>query len=317
MHLITGANGQIGSALSKALIQKYGSENVLSSDIRPSQMDGNFVILDVLDKDAMQDIVKTNKVTHIYHLAAILSAKGEANPIWAWDINMKGYLNILDIAHQLKVEKVFYPSSIAAFGSDIDLSVARQNDVRNPETVYGISKVAGEIWGKYYFDKYGLDVRSVRFPGVVGWESMPGGGTTDYAVEIYHEALKNKYYECFLEENEALPMIYMEDTIRAIVELMNAPKEQITVRTSYNLQGISFAPKDIVATIKKKIPDFNVNYKPDFRQAIAAAWPNVLDDSQAKQDWGWIPKFDLEKMTDDMFLHLKPIYEQSNSKIKN
>ncbi len=310
MHLITGANGQIGSALSKALIQKYGSDNVLLSDIRPIQMDAKFVILDVLDKNAMQQVVEINKVTHIYHLAAILSAKGEANPIWAWDINMKGYLNILDVAHNYKVEKVFYPSSIAAFGSDIDLSVARQNDVRNPETVYGISKVAGEIWGKYYFDKYGLDVRSVRFPGVIGWESMPGGGTTDYAVEIYHEALKHNYYECFLDENEALPMIYMEDTIRSIIELMNAPKEKITIRTSYNLQGISFAPKDIVAAIKHKLPNFKVKYVPDFRQEIAAAWPNVLDDRQAKQDWGWNPKFDLEKITNDMFLHLKPIYEK-------
>ncbi len=310
MHLITGANGQIGSALSKALINNYGYDNVLLSDIRPSNSDGHFTILDVLDLQQMQHIVEKYKITHIYHLAAILSAKGEANPIWAWDINMKGYLNILDTAHQFKVSQVFYPSSIAAFGSDIDLNVAKQNDVRNPKTVYGISKVGGEIWGKYYFDKYGLDVRSLRFPGVIGWEAMPGGGTTDYAVEIYHEAIKNGYYECFLEANEALPMIYMEDTIRSIIELMNAPSKQITVRTSYNLQGVSFAPKDVFASIQQHLPDFKIQYKPDFRQAIAAAWPDVLDDSQARKDWGWTTEFDLDKITNDMLLHLMPIYSK-------
>lgn len=310
MHLITGANGQIGSALSKALIQKHGYDQVLLSDISPAKSEGNFVILDVLDQDALQQIIQKYKITHIYHLAAILSAKGEANPLWAWDINMKGYLYILEAAQQFQVSKVFYPSSIAAFGSDIDLDVAKQNDVRNPQTVYGISKVAGEIWSKYYFDKYGLDIRSVRFPGVIGWESMPGGGTTDYAVEIFHEAIKHNYYECFLEPNEALPMIYMDDTIRSIIELMEAPKDQITVRTSYNLQGISFSPKEMAEVIQKKLPNFKITYKPDFRQKIAEAWPDVLDDTQARIDWGWQHEFDLEKMTEDMFAHLNIIYQE-------
>ncbi len=304
--LVIGANGQIGVVLAEALRKLEGVTHVLTSDIRvPKKKDEDFMILDVLNQKALAEVVNANGITQIYHLAAILSAKGEKEPLRTWKINMDGLFNVLEVARTSTVTKVFFPSSIGVFGKDFQKTMTPQQSVLTPETVYGISKVAGELWCNYYYDKYGVDVRSVRFPGVIGHQSMPGGGTTDYAVEIFHEALKTGHYNCFLSKDTMLPMIYMPDAIKAIIQLMGAPKENLTIHSSYNLAGFSFTPQQIADAIRKVIPGFSISYQPDFRQAIADSWPNSLDDSAARNDWGWQPDFDLDAMVLDMLTKLK------------
>ena len=305
MILITGAGGQIGGVLTKALQKKYGIGNVLPTDIRASNFDGTlFELLDITDKSRLLDLVNQYQITEIYHLAAVLSATGERRPIPTWDINMAGLLNVLEVARESSAKKVFFPSSIAVFGEEAPLEFTPQFAALIPSTVYGISKVAGETWCNYYSLKYDVDVRSLRFPGIIGYETMPGGGTTDYAVEIYHSAIKGDIFHCYVSEDEKMPMIYMKDAIRAVIELMEAPYESIKVRTSYNLASMSFSPKEIAESIKQLIPDFQIVFAPDFRDEIAKSWPDQLDDSRATQDWGWNPEFDLEAMTKEMIDHL-------------
>ena len=307
--LVIGASGQIGSVLMQALSKAYGLNNVIATDIREGIHDDLFFEkLNVLDAPRLAEIVEKHAITQIYHLAAILSAKGEEAPLKTWNINMPGLFNVLEVAREKGVAKVFFPSSIAAFGDDVPRQNTPQNAVLKPTTVYGISKVAGELWLQYYYRKYGLDVRSVRFPGIVGYQSEPGGGTTDYAVEIYHHAVLGSTYNCFLAADTRLPMIYMEDAIRGTLELMEAPASALTVRTSYNMAGMSFTPKEAAASIRKHIPDFEIKYEPDGRQKIAASWPESIDDHIAREDWGWRPKFDLEAMTQDMIVHLQEKY---------
>lgn len=304
--LIIGANGQLGTVLTQRLQEKWGATNIIASDLKANvSFRGNFEILDATNFDAVQRIVKRYNITQIYHLAAILSANGEKDPLKTWDINMTSLFNILEVSRLNAVEKIFFPSSIAVFGNNIEKELTPQYSNLTPSTVYGMSKVAGENWLRYYHEKYGLDVRSVRYPGVIGYQSLPGGGTTDYAVEIFHKALKSEPFECFLEKNTVLPMIYMEDAIRATIELMDAPTADITIRTSYNLAGMSFSPEQITETIQKIYPDFKTTYKPDFRQLIADSWPQSIDDSCARNDWNWTPHYNLESMTNDMFKNLK------------
>lgn len=303
--LVVGSNGQIGSVLVKALRSHFGTQNVIASDIRmPSQEDPLFEPLDALNRHRLNAIVDQYQVTQIYHLAAILSAKGEAQPLNTWDINMNCLFNVLEIAREKNLDKVFFPSTIAVFGSNTPRINTPQDTIRTPETVYGMSKVAGENWCAYYHRRYGLDVRSVRYPGIIGYQSLPGGGTTDYAVDIFYKAVRSEPYVCFLKENTRLPMMYMDDAIRATVELMEAPAANLSVRTSYNLAGMSFTPAELAAEIAKHKPGFQVTYEPDFRQAIAESWTESIDDSTARNDWGWKPAFDLAKMTEDMLLHL-------------
>ncbi len=305
MILITGAGGQIGGVLTKALQQRYGLSHVLPTDIHAGTFDGNlFELLDITDVERLRKLVVKYSVTEIYHLAAVLSARGESHPIPTWDINMKGLLNVLEMGREGLVEKIFFPSSIAVFGDEVPLDFAPQFGALIPKTVYGISKVAGESWCNYYHLKYGVDVRSVRFPGIIGYETMPGGGTTDYAVEIYHAAVKGERFVCYIAPDVKMPMIYMKDAIRAVIELMEAPKERVQVRTSYNLASMSFAPAEVYAAIKKEMPGFEIAYEPDFRDEIARSWPDQLDDERARTDWMWLPEFDLESMTKDMILHL-------------
>ena len=313
--LITGAGGQIGTVLTKALQEKHGAENLLATDLREIDLPNTRTeTLNVLDKEKMTKLVVENRVTQIYHLAAILSAKGEEKPRFTWNINMEGLFNVLDVAKDHDVSKVFHPSSIAAFGPDTPRENTPQVTPATPTTVYGISKMAGEFWGNYYFLRYGLDIRSLRYPGIIGHRSLPGGGTTDYAVHIYHSALKGESFEVFLKENTALPMIYMDDAIRATLDLMDAPKENITIRDAYNLAGMTFTPAEIVASIKEEIPEFKATYKVNpLRQSIAESWPMSIDDSKATEDWGWKPTYDLKKMTKDMIKNLrkKYIFKQS------
>lgn len=309
--LVIGANGQIGSVLTRTLRQTYGQDNVIATDIH-LPIDGNnylpFEILDATDAAKMSFIIERYRITHVYHLAAILSAKGEINPLKTWDVNMICLFNVLEAARVHNLKKVFFPSTIAVFGSNTPRVNTPQDTIRTPETVYGMSKVAGENWCSYYNKRYGVDVRGLRFPGIIGYQSMPGGGTTDYAVDIFHKAVKNEPFECFLKDSTRLPMLYMTDAIRATMELMDAPASKISIRSSYNLSGMSFNPDEIYTEIKKHIPHFNITYKPDFRQEIAQSWPESVDDSQAKKDWGWKPRFDLAKMTEDMLLNLKKKY---------
>lgn len=308
--LITGASGQLGSVLTEQLQLKWGANNVIATDLRDNYtFIGNFEILDATDFDALKALVLKYEITQIYHLAAILSANGEKFPLNTWDINMKTFFNVLEVSRLFNVNKVFFPSSIAVYGDDAPKIKTPQNYVLAPSTVYGISKVAGENWAKYYFEKYNLDVRSLRYPGVIGHQSLPGGGTTDYAVDIFHKAVKNEKFECFLNATTALPMIYMEDAIRATIELMDAPKENITVRTSYNLSGMSFSPEKLVKPIQKIYPKFEICYKPDFRQEIAESWPSSIDDSSARKDWNWEPQYDIDSMTYTMIEELKLKYK--------
>lgn len=305
--LIIGAGGQIGVELSAELSKIYGSDNVVSSDVKaPASPAGNpFEVLDALDKTALFQLVKKHSITQVYHLAALLSATGEQNPMFAWKLNMESLFHVLDLGKEKHIRQIYWPSSIAVFGPTTPAQLTPQYTVMEPSTVYGISKQAGERWCEWYFHKFGVDVRSLRYPGLIGWKSAPGGGTTDYAVHIFHEALKTGHYECFLSENTALPMMHMEDAIRATIEIMQAPAEHIRIRGSYNLAGISFSPKEIAAEIKKHIPDFTISYKPDFRQAIADSWPKSIDDARAKQDWNWQEKYDLPGLVTNMLSNLK------------
>jgi len=310
--IVIGANGQIGTELVNALRKIHGSGQVIASDINEPayaiRNTGPFEFVNVLDKDNLHHIFQKHQPTQVYLLAAILSAVGEQKPKMAWDLNMTGLIHVLDFAVEFKVAKVFWPSSIAVFGPHSPQFDTPQYCVMDPNTVYGFSKLAGERWCEYYFNKHGLDVRSIRYPGLIGWRANPGGGTTDYAVHIFHEALKNGKYESFLSAETALPMMYMDDAIRATLDLMNAPAEQITIRSSYNLAGISFTPTQLVAEIKKIIPDFEISYaESDPRQAIADSWPKSIDDSYAQKDWGWKLEYDLAAITSDMLTNLKKI----------
>lgn len=307
--LVIGANGQIGTALLPRLQAQFGVQHVVAADLRKPQTEtGIFELLDATKPDALVDIVRKYRVTQIYHLAAILSAKGESDPIWAWNLNMQTSLNVLEVARLHGIKKVFVPSSIAAFGEHAPKDGTPQSTLLDPATVYGISKVATENWLLYYHKRYGLDVRSLRYPGVISYQSMPGGGTTDYAVAIFHEAVREQPYTCFLAPDTLLPMIYMDDALRATLELMDAPEDHISVRTSYNLAGMSFTPAQLTAAIQRHFPAFTVQYEPDFRQAIADSWPRSIDDSVARHDWGWQPAFDLTSMTQEMITRLTELH---------
>ena len=307
--LVIGASGQIGVELTLALRKMYGNANVVASDLREENEllkgTGPYVSLDVMNKEMLHVQVIRQNITQIYLLAAILSATGEKNPNLAWSLNMQSLLNVLDIAREEKLHKVYWPSSIAVFGPTSPKQNCPQQTIIEPTTVYGISKYAGEFWCNYYFNRYGVDVRSLRYPGLISYKSAPGGGTTDYAVEIFYEALENKKYKCFLSDDTYLPMMYMPDAIKATIELMEAPAEKISIRHSYNVAGMSFSPKEIAAAIQKHIPDFSISYKEDYRQAIANSWPQSIDDSVARNNWGWQQDYDLERMVADMFVNLK------------
>jgi len=307
--IMIGANGQIGSELAAALRQKFGSENVITSDIRTPQTlkdDEIFEIINVLDKQALKALLEKHNPTQIYLLAAMLSATGEQYPQKAWDLNMNGLLNVLDLAIELGIKKIFWPSSIAVFGPHSPKQQTDQYCIMDPNSIYGISKLAGERLCEYYHAKYGLDIRSIRYPGIISWKTAPGGGTTDYAVHIFFEALKHGKYSSFLSAETELPMMYMPDAVRGTIELMEAPAEKLTIRSSYNLAGISFTPAQIAEEIKKILPNFELSYvENDPRQAIADSWPASIDDSYARNDWGWKPSFDLEAMTKDMIENLK------------
>lgn len=306
--LVIGASGQIGVELTLALRKMYGNANVIASDLREENPllkgSGPYVSLDVMNKEMLHVQVIRQGITQIYLLAAILSATGEKNPNLAWNLNMQGLLNVLDIAREEKLHKVYWPSSIAVFGPTSPKKDCPQQTVIEPVTVYGISKYAGEFWCNYYNHRFGVDVRSLRYPGLISYKSAPGGGTTDYAVEIFHEAIEEKKYECFLREDTYLPMMYMPDAIRATIELMEADASSISIRTSYNISGMSFSPAEIAEEIKKSIPGFSITYKPDYRQAIADSWPQSINDNVARKDWGWKEEFDLGSMTKDMLENL-------------
>ncbi|MCD2425636.1 NAD-dependent epimerase/dehydratase family protein [Niabella pedocola] len=307
--LVIGASGQIGVELTLALREIYGNNNVVASDLREENPllkgSGPYVSLDVMNKEMLHVQVIRQNVTQIYLLAAILSATGEKNPGLAWHLNMQGLLNVLDIAREEHISKVYWPSSIAVFGPTSPKQNCPQQTIIEPTTVYGISKYAGEFWCNYYNMKYGVDVRSIRYPGLISYKSAPGGGTTDYAVEIFHDALEEKKYTSFLSKDTYLPMMYMPDAIRATVELMEAPADRISIRTSYNVAGISFSPKEIGAEIKKHIPEFEMTYEPDYRQEIANSWPESIDDTVARNDWGWKHEYSLATMTEDMLKNLQ------------
>ncbi len=307
--LIIGACGQIGTELTQRLRVLYGSDAVVASDIREGTSEmmssGPFEILDATDKQAILEIVKRYEVTQVYLMAAMLSATAEQFPGKAWDLNMTSLLAVLDLAKEKHINQVYWPSSIASFGPSSPKINTPQKTVMEPTTVYGISKLAGEHWCNYYHEKYGVDVRSLRYPGIISWKTKPGGGTTDYAVDIYFKAIEAGAYNCFLSAGTRLPMMYMEDAVNATVEIMQADQEAIKTRTSYNLAGMSFTPREISEEIKKHYPDFKMTYHTDFRQAIADSWPQVIDDSEARKDWGWRHKFDLNLMTIDMLNSLK------------
>lgn len=307
--LVIGACGQIGRELTAALRDKFGDEDVLATDLRSGdQVDPAlqpYAKLDVLDKQMLEELIVSYEITQIYHLAAMLSATGERNPQAAWQLNMDSLLSVLDLSVKHRLNKVFWPSSIAVFGPDSQKQNCPQQGITEPSTIYGISKAAGEHWCKYYYEKHGLDVRSVRYPGLISYTGAPGGGTTDYAVEIFHSAVNNTPFTCFLEPDTALPMMYMQDAIRATLELMDAPGNRLSVRTSYNLGAMSFTPKEIYSAIAKQQPQFTITYQPDFRQQIAESWPQSVDDSKAREDWNWKPDFDLEDMVADMLYQLR------------
>jgi len=306
--LVIGAAGQLGSELTSSLADQFGEDKVIATDLRATAFEQfpfcRFEVLDVMDKDALGALVMKEKVTQIYHLAAVLSATGERNPQFAWQLNMNSLLHVLDLAKECGLDKIYWPSSIAVFGPSTPKVNTPQYCEKDPNTVYGISKLAGEGWCKYYFEKYGVDVRSLRYPGLIGYKSLPGGGTTDYAVDIYHKAIAKQPFTCFLREDTYLPMMYMPDAIKATLDFMNAPKEAVKIRSSYNLAGMSFSPKEIFASIKKEVPNFEINYKVDFRQSIADSWPDSIDDKNARADWGWKPSYDLDSMSKDILANL-------------
>ncbi len=307
--LVLGACGQIGTELVLALRQKNGEESVIAADLKndcpPIIKNGPYIQLDALDKQQVRSYIIENNVKEVYLLAALLSATAEKNPDFAWKLNMEGLFTILDLAKEKHIDKIFWPSSIAVFGPTTPADKTPQYTIMEPSTVYGISKLAGERWCEYYHNKHQVDVRSLRYPGLISYKSPPGGGTTDYAIDIFHKATAGVDYDCFLNETSALPMLFMDDAIRATIELMEAPSEQIKIRSSYNLAGVSFTPKELSEAIKKQLPDFNITYNPDFRQAIADSWPNSIDDAITEQDWGWKARFNLPKIVDEMIKNIK------------
>jgi len=306
--LVIGSQGQIGVELVERLRQLNGAENVIASDVKDlkkNEQTGIYESLNVLDPKRLHEVVKTHQINEIYLLAALLSATAEKNPAFAWELNMNGLFNVLNLAKEGLISKIYWPSSIAVFGPTTPKINTPQYTVMEPNTVYGISKQAGERWCEYYVKKFNVDVRSLRYPGLIGWKSEPGGGTTDYAVQIFHDAIHRGNFECFLSENTVLPMMYMQDAIKATVEIMQADPEKIKIRSGYNLSGCSFSPKEISDEIRNFIPEFKITYKPDFRQGIADSWPQSIDDSRSKIDWGWKPDFGLKELTAEMFTNLR------------
>ena len=306
--LITGAGGQLGSELTAALAHTFGAENIIATDINEAAAEKfdycTFETLNVMDKDRLASLVEQHKVTEIYHLAAILSAAGEKNPLFTWQLNMDSLLSVLELGRTGAISKIYWPSSIAVFGQNTPMDNTPQHCVMDPTTVYGISKLAGERWCEYYHQKYGVDVRSIRYPGLIGYKSLAGGGTTDYAVDIFRAAVNNQDFECFLSHDMYLPMMYMPDAIKATIDLMRAPSKDISIRSSYNVAAISFTPKELHQAIAKRYPNFKITYKPDFRQQIAASWPNSIDDTQARLDWNWQYDFGIDQMTEDILKHI-------------
>jgi nucleoside-diphosphate-sugar epimerase len=310
--LVIGAGGQLGSELTQGLWSRYGKEEVIATDIKEPHgilSQGNFERLDVLNQNQLSDFIRKNRITQIYHLAAVLSATGEQNPAFTWHVNMDGLLHVMNAAVEFKIEKVYWPSSIAVFGPNTPWQRTPQHTVNDPTTIYGISKLAGERWCDWYHRKHGVDVRSLRYPGLIGYKSKPGGGTTDYAVDIFFKAVEEKKYVCFLKPDSYLPMMYMDDAVKATLDLMEAPAERITIRSSYNVAAISFCPAEIAAEIKRHVPDFTISYQPDFRQGIADSWPDSIDDSIARKDWGWQHQFDLAKLTSEILKNLTATLE--------
>lgn len=311
--LVIGASGQIGTELVMKLRALYGGSQIIASDIRPSSQEvmqtGPYETLDIMDQKSLHHIVKKYKVTQVYLLAALLSATAEKNIELGWSLNMRSLSHVLDLGREKVLKKIYWPSSIAVFGPSTPKKMTPQYTVMEPNTVYGISKQAGERWCEYYFQKFGVDVRSLRYPGLISWKSEPGGGTTDYAVHIFHQALKKGSYTCFLTEDTSLPMMYMPDAIRATIDLMEAPSDNVKIRSSYNIAGVSFKPQEIAKEINKYLPNFSIDYKPDYRQDIADSWPHSIDDWQALKHWGWKAEYDLSKMTSDMIANLKEHYK--------
>ncbi len=309
--LIIGACGQIGTELTHKLRELYGTDNVIASDIRKLNNEvvnsGPFEVVNALDFNQIEHLVEKYHIDEVYLMAALLSATAEKNPAFAWDLNMNSLFHVLNLAKAGKIKKIFWPSSIAVFGPTTPKDNTPQYTIADPSTVYGISKQAGERWCEYYHNIFGVDVRSIRYPGLISWTSPPGGGTTDYAVDIYHKALEDESYECFLSADTALPMMYMDDAIRATIEIMQAPAAAIKIRSSYNLSAMSFTPDEIASEIKNHIPEFSISYKPDFRQKIADSWPSSIDDQRARTDWGWNHRFDLKEMTADMLENLRKV----------
>ena len=316
--LVIGASGQIGTELTLALRQRFGGNAVIAADLKREadllKGTGPFLPLDIMDKEILRVQVRRHEIQTIYLLVAMLSAAGEKNPMLAWHLNMQSLLNTLEVAREENVKKVFWPSSIAVFGMDAPKENCPQDAYAAPSTVYGISKLTGEQWCHYYFQRYGVDVRSIRYPGLISYKTLPGGGTTDYAIEIFHSAIRGEVYSCFLSADKRLPMMYMDDAVRATIELMEADAERVTVRTAYNLAGISFTPGEIASQIKKEIQEFQIEYHPDFRQAIAESWPESIDDRVATRDWGWKPAFDLKRMTEEMIRHISPALAVSSKR---
>jgi nucleoside-diphosphate-sugar epimerase len=306
--IIIGAGGQIGTELTLTLRNKYGKEQIFAADIKehapPLIQDGPYVQMDILNRDAVRSYIIDNNIETVYLLAALLSATAEKNPDFAWKLNMEGLFTILDLAKEGYVKKIFWPSSIAVFGPTTPPDQTPQHTIMEPSTVYGISKQAGERWCEYYYNKFGVDVRSIRYPGLISYKSPPGGGTTDYAVDIFYKAKETGKFTCFLSKDTALPMMFMDDAIRATIQLMDAPADRLRIRSAYNLGGISFTPEEIAASIQKQLPEFEITYEPDFRQAIADSWPNSINDSYAVSDWDWNLNFDLERMTDEMLKNI-------------
>jgi len=307
--LIIGACGQIGTELTFALREKFGEESVIASDIREGNENlmesGPFEILDATDYDALEEVVAYYEINEVYLMAAMLSATAEKFPMRAWNLNMNSLFNVLNLAREKKISKIFWPSSIAVFGSNTPKENTPQNTIMEPSTVYGISKQSGERWCEYYHNKFEVDVRSLRYPGLISWKTQPGGGTTDYAVEIYHKALTDGAYKSFLNKDSKLPMMFMDDAIRATLSLMESDPENIKIRSSYNLAAMSFTPKEVAESIQEHIPEFQISYKPDFRQEIADSWPSSIDDSRAQKDWNWKAEFNLEKTTKEMLTNLR------------
>ena len=307
--LVIGSSGQIGTELVEELRNLYGNDNIIASDIREPQIEqtGPFEILDILNKVQLLKIVEKHSVKQVYLLAALLSATAEKNPAFGWDLNMNSLFNVLDLAKDKIIDKIFWPSSIAVFGPTTPQQNTPQYTIMEPTTVYGISKQSGERWCEYYFEKYGVDVRSIRYPGLIGYKSKPGGGTTDYAVDIFYQAILTQQYECFLSEDTTLPMMFMSDAIKATISIMESEKSEIKIRSSYNVSGISFSPKEITQEIQKSIPDFKISYAPDYRQEIANSWPQSIDDEYANKEWNWKPDINLNKLSNIMLNNLKLI----------